>query len=284
MILACSVIFVSIGCQCGDTSSRDSGGGAGGGSSTGGGSGGGSPSDGGQGGGGGTLADAGTADSGAKDAGSPDAGSPDAGSTGPIDGGTGCEGLPADACRAKPGCRADFCQGCACAFSYQGCHLVGSRPPFCPLAPCMVDPTCCASNADCLANTTCVDPESPPSCGGTCNNDPPTCTNDAQCSVTGGPLAAICAVRNCACSGQLDCAPGCSEMNPCHTGIACNATTHRCEVVACATDVECPSTFRCGRSLSCVRKTCSGDAECGSGFCVNGLCFDGKGRCDANMR
>ena len=90
--------------------------------------------------------------------------------------------------------------------------------------------------------------------------------------------------RTCACSGQLDCAPGCSEMNPCHTGLACNATTHRCEVVACAADAECPSTFRCGRSLSCVRKTCSGDAECGSGFCVNGLCFDGKGRCDANMR
>ena len=245
-LLTCAVLFIT-GCNCGDRGGGDAG--------TGGGS------------------DSGSLDAGAvgTDGGNPgsDAGArSDAGAS--SDAGLACDGLAVDACRATTGCRADFCAGCTCTSTYQGCHLAGSRPPICPLGPCP-QPACCSSNADCLGNTFCASPESPPSCGA-CNNTPSTCTTDAQCAPQ------ICEPRPCACAAEHACVPGCSESNPCHTGLACNATTRRCEVVACTTDAQCASTFSC-KSLVCVRRPCTDDTQCGVGACVNGQCFDDRGQC-----
>ena len=223
----------------------------------------------------GGLADGGGNDGGSTDAGSTDAGSTDAGSgldAGLSDGGVVCEGLSASACRATPQCQAQFCEGCECAPTYQGCRLLGARPPLCPGAPCMADRTCCRDNADCLgAATNCVSPESGPLCG-TCRPEPSTCASDDQCG--GG----ICSPRPCACAGQTDCAPGCGATNPCPTGSVCNGTTRRCQAQTCGGGLECASTFLCSQTV-CVRKTCLTDTQCGDGFCTNGECFDSRGEC-----
>ena len=251
-VLLILTFFVAASCQCGDVSTRDAGGGGPG------------------------LPDGGTVDAGSVDGGAVrDGGSgTDAGLS--ADGGIICDGLTADACRMTPGCRADFCTGCTCGSNYQGCRPFQSHPPICPLTPCP-EPSCCSSNADCLGNTFCVSPEAPPSCG-TCNNTPSTCTTDAECAPS------ICEPRPCACADEHACVPGCSDTNPCHSGLACNPTTRRCESVACTTDAQCASTFTCGTSGLCVRRTCTDDTQCGLGACVNGECFDSRGHCQDSVR
>lgn len=250
-LLTCTVLFIT-GCNCGDRAGVDGG--------------------------------LGASDSGSLDAGviGSDAGlvGSDGGSSGAdaglaTDAGTACDGLAVDACRTTAGCRADFCAGCTCASTYQGCHVTASHPPLCPLGPCP-EPACCSSNADCLGNTFCVSPEAPPSCG-ICNVTPSTCATDAECAPE------ICEPRPCACADEHACVPGCSATNPCHTGLACNPTTRRCESVPCTSDAQCASTFRC-TSLVCVRRTCTDDTQCGVGACVNGECFDDRGQCEGPVR
>ena len=71
-------------------------------------------------------------------------------------------------------------------------------------------------------------------------------------------------------SDDLGCAPGmrCLDTN---LG-ACCAGTKECR------EAKCTATM-CPQSSSCERITCTTDAACDCGVCVNGRCEDGPGSC-----
>lgn len=189
-----------------------------------------------------------------------------------------CRGLTDSACRLNPLCTSDYCFLCTCRPRYEQCRLKTAAPFGCPPLGC-AQPACCANDAACSRPDMCVDSNTT-RCG-TCNNAPSTCGDDFECNpnVTGN----VCRQRDCACSGQTDCLPGCSANNPCGDGQTCNSNTKRCEQLRCGT-VACPGGLTCVMSPAgaiCLPKSCTTDQECGDLFCVNGLCKSVLGFCSA---
>ena len=78
----------------------------------------------------------------------------------------------------------------------------------------------------------------------------------------------------CSCTGTKTCTQGCATAADCRTGETCDGT-HRCVAQPCGS---CPAHFVC-TSGACQRQTCTSDASCGSGYCVEGLCYDTLGMC-----
>jgi hypothetical protein len=99
---------------------------------------------------------------------------------------------------------------------------------------------------------------------------PTPCTSDAECG--GGSM--ICDLPTCSCTNTKTCTQGCNTAADCKTGEACDGT-HRCVPQPCGS---CPAHFVC-MSGGCQRQTCASDAACGSGYCVDGACYDTLGMC-----
>ncbi|MBI2372448.1 MAG: PPC domain-containing protein [Deltaproteobacteria bacterium] len=183
-------------------------------------------------------------------------------------------------------------------------------------------PTGCSSDATCGAGRVCEAGGCAPGCAqngsaiacngdqkcnattGRCEEDVPSCTTDASCSVP----AAVCEASRCV--------PGCAEVGgiSCAQNQSCNATTGRCENLpppACSADSECgpparicessacspgcgqPGAAACGTGKSCNMSTgrcepvppppCTTDAQCGApaSVCNSGACVPGCGRAGA---
>ena len=191
------------------------------------------------------------------------------GTTGGGGGSVSCVGLGVEACRARSDCAADFCFQCTCTPQFKGCRATTATPFDCPALGCLSLP-CCQTDAACQNAERCEAPGTPQGCG-TCNAQPSLCTSDGECGAT-----EICAPRACACSGQTDCAPGCSVTNPCGTGTTC--VNKHCQPTTCSAAAPCPATFSCV-SGTCRRKSCTTDVDCADGFCVTGTCHESWGEC-----
>ena len=189
-----------------------------------------------------------------------------------------CRGLSNGACRQNPLCAPDLCFQCTCRPSYEQCRLKTAAPFVCPPVRCL-QPSCCSSDSMCQLPEMCTD-STVRHCG-ICNDAPSSCGDDFECNpnVTGN----VCRSRDCACSGQTDCLPGCSANNPCTDGETCNPNTKRCDPIRCGT-VPCAGGFTCVMSPAgaiCMPKSCTTDRDCGDLFCVNGLCKSVLGVCSA---
>jgi hypothetical protein len=209
-------------------------------------------------------ADGGFIDGGA-DAGTPDGGPPP------------CMGLGVAACRARADCAADFCVGCTCTPAFVGCRRAQDPAFRCPIVDC-VQPPCCVDTLDCVAGSAvCVAPGEAFHRCGVCDPQPGTCTTDTDCQGAGPKR--ICEPITCTCAGEKVCVPGCATSGACAEGTTCSSSSGRCEATACASSADCPSLFTCSAG-ACSRKTCTADAACDDGFCVEGRCYGAWGRCE----
>jgi len=159
---------------------------------------------------------------------------------------------------------------------------VPSNPPEPVNTPCGINTKCdgagrcvgCTSSSDCPADTACTD-WSCDAASGTCVSSPRStstpCGPAPSCS--GGverPQDYCDGAGACRDSGSKSCSP-----------LICGATA--C-LAACTTDSHCISGYYCtasasGQVGSCQPKQgigsgCSGNAQCSSGFCVDGVCCE----------
>jgi hypothetical protein len=117
----------------------------------------------------------------------------------------------------------------------------------------------------------------------------PSCTADSSCSVcdgmgscTAGSAGTPC--RSAACTNGTA-----TALATCDSTLKCPApVTKACDPYACGStdcktrcdiDADCASTAYCGAGNQCVPKkplatSCGGPNECGTGYCVNGVCCD----------
>lgn len=189
-----------------------------------------------------------------------------------------CNGLDPRACRAAPGCLADFCDiQCNCFPTYFGCRTAGDPPPACTLNSC-TEPTCCTSDAAC-SGATCLRGDEP-HCGGACFTPEPQslCTDDQICVARSGP-GWICQPHPCACQPASVCVQGCDEDGDCFEPDTpvCDLASSRCVAPTCGAGGACPPDHDCV-GATCARRTCTDDAAC-DGFCVEGQCRDVLGVC-----
>jgi hypothetical protein len=129
----------------------------------------------------------------------------------------------------------------------------------------------CRTNADCASqpDTTCAGPYGT---GGCVCQDAPTCTDDTQCTV--GTVCSHLLAGVCQGYETLHCVPPCRHDSDCTPTDACSSDGH-CEPRTCA---NCPSFFTCSNDV-CIQPTCTTDAECPGGFCVDGSCAVSLGMC-----
>jgi hypothetical protein len=146
----------------------------------------------------------------------------------------------------------------------------------CPAVGC-VSPQCCQLANGCTGLQVCVVPGQSLGCP-ICMMVQSTCNADTDCG-----MGQICDSVACACSPATACTDGCSNTNTCPDGQVCGTGPHpRCQPVTCAGGAPCPLGFECG-NVSCLRKTCTADADCGSPgvlFCVEGQCYRSQGTCE----
>lgn len=117
----------------------------------------------------------------------------------------------------------------------------------------------CGSDADCpAARPRCVDD---PGLGGKCRQ----CASTADCSEG-------------ACSGFV-CVAACASAGDCADPLAPCSTHKRCEPIRCTSTTTCPAHSSCDASGMCQRTACATDAECGTGVCVSGACYEKLGGC-----
>jgi len=131
----------------------------------------------------------------------------------------------------------------------------------------------CRSNADCTAidGEPGVSCQSPDSRGGCVAMSVTACTNDAQCD--GGD---VCRSDPFAFANDSPtvCAPPCRSDAECSPLSQCTDDGH-CLAYSCDT---CPSYYSC-EDGECTIPSCTTDAECPGGYCVDGACAGALGAC-----
>ncbi len=155
-------------------------------------------------------------------------------------------------------------------------------PDACPIPPTNCPTTFdCTTNADCAPNGTCVSTiEGCPRCEHReCVYPLPACT---QTPDNCGPIAR--------CQADGTCKPLlCDDGYECPTGTRCKfdsarADAHGCEKIPCNDGWSCDENTRCTAPTDaaphgCTALSCSTDADCDCGFCVNSLCQSNLGVC-----
>ncbi len=140
----------------------------------------------------------------------------------------------------------------------------------------------CRSSADC-GGPLCLPPGASAGCG-PCRMPEHDCTADPDCAP--GDVC-VSTVLACTCTGEPStlCGPSCTGGGTtCAAGERCDPSGH-CVALSCATGYACGSNTRCDVGApgadehGCVRQTCTVDAECDCGACVEGRCYDGPGQC-----
>jgi hypothetical protein len=128
----------------------------------------------------------------------------------------------------------------------------------------------CHSNADCDESLyqACFGPSG---CQGGCEESP-TCLQDSQCdagTVCQGPIRGSCRAES-----DLICAP------PCRSDGDCSNYTQQCSGGHCAPIPcdKCPSYLSCANG-TCAARSCTSDANCPGGYCVNSACRGTLGTC-----
>jgi len=117
---------------------------------------------------------------------------------------------------------------------------------------------------------------------GDCGGDSPVCykytsgfgTDEygycRQCRVTADCPTGVCTIDGA-------CVPGCENDGPCGPNRLCNLQTERCEPQPCLGDSDCSPQSTCEEA--CTAKSCTSDAGCPGGYCVDGSCYETPGSC-----
>jgi hypothetical protein len=227
---------------------------------------------------------------------------------------TSCSGLDENSCKATAGCRADYCQECACSPTYVGCAVQGSPQTTCPVFECPViqcgcaglDEQSCIANKSCTPNycacgsmstfSGCTGPGDPvPLCelcqascraSGDCTNSGGVCVAPGE-QVCGGVCRAACTADTQCITGQV-CDYGCNcgsttgktcvatcTASSCPTGQTCGADGH-CAAIGCNTSGSCPANFDCVVPVDRGSPHCQRRACTGDTDCGAGaFCVDG---------
>jgi hypothetical protein len=160
-------------------------------------------------------------------------------------------------------CTDNVCCDARCNGVCEKCNRAG-RLGFCDPVPAGEDPDNeCAQDpvATCQRNGACSGARS---CALYASG---TVCNPAACSGNVSNLADTCnGAGTCVDSGQQDCFP-----------FVCNASTGLCKT-SCSGDADCQSGYQCtGSTCKKVRgQPCTTDAECASGFCTDNVCCDAR--------
>jgi hypothetical protein len=109
-------------------------------------------------------------------------------------------------------------------------------------------------------------------CGGPACPLLPRCDSDESCRADAGSNM-VC--DDTPCCGGPTCIRGCDSAADCLDGQRCTGT-HHCVPIPCGS---CPMHFVCGESGACERQPCNIDEDCGTGYCVDGACYDELGMC-----
>jgi hypothetical protein len=215
--------------------------------------------------------------------------------------GTGCFTCDAYGCSQVDPPSHPSCSGNASCEPGQICTATGCRTTCGAETKCPAGETCqnglcsapgkdpgptkeCTTTADCTGGKTCNGGKCE-SCGGT--DGPCPCTTSSDCSGGLTCVAGSCTAPQHACKYSSECADGkvCAEGQcltscdsaPCSDGFTCEKGVCRptpgTGTPTCTSDAQCtdPAAPNCV-SGSCV-KSCSGDAECGTGkYCNQGAC------------
>ncbi len=140
----------------------------------------------------------------------------------------------------------------------------------------------CRSDADCTAGSLqCYAPGESIGCG-ICMEPIALCATDADCDE-----GDVCFVYTppCSCGGDAsECRPRCSASS-CEEGETCDDVTGLCQPTRCNAGYACPAHTECvtkgGDAHGCERTSCTSDADCGCGACVEGRCYEALGFCSA---
>ena len=126
----------------------------------------------------------------------------------------------------------------------------------------------------------CIAPGASGACG-VCVVVDPECAADADCASLGAGMVCTPVLPECACGAGpvLQCRPACATVADCAAGQQCEASGH-CVATPCSADGDCPADFSCSAG-ACARRLCGSDAECGTGYCVLGACYETLGHCEA---
>ncbi len=184
-----------------------------------------------------------------------------------------CNPLTERACADRAGCVVHRCETCSCDRTFVKCLGTAEAPPSCPKLGCP-QPECCSADNVCQSGICRGEGQQLPQCGA-CVQVTGECTTDAQCQA-----GSICEPVPCACETAKRCVSGCDSGGaPCSTGQTCKAG--RCAAATCTADAQCPAFFACTSPTGCTRVKCLANLDCKGGFCVNGECARGEGRCGA---
>jgi hypothetical protein len=195
-----------------------------------------------------------------------------------------CDSLDEASCSSVAGCRADYCQECACTATFVGCHDESSTPPTCPVFECPVLQCQCdgLDEAACIATSGCT-PNYCAACG-TSQFSGCTGPNEGAPSCPATPCATVCH-GNGDCADGLCVAPGvsrcggicpagCTSDAECNAGQVCDYSCAACAsagkgCVAACTPTSCPAGERCGADGHCAAIACATSSDCPAYFdCV----------------
>lgn len=202
----------------------------------------------------------------------------------------------AEAVGQPDGVACDFTESCMtdCRVSHRTClgGVLGTASSECPDAGpdgAMLDAfVCmppfasddCRDDGDCTGAMTCLRPGESLGCGA-CMVPVELCTASTDCS---GTDVCVFFTPPCSCGGDAsECRPTCVTAG-CAPDETCDAGSGLCAPTHCSAGYTCPSHTQCMESKSqdehgCVRDSCTADADCGCGACVEGLCYDDFGAC-----
>jgi hypothetical protein len=172
-----------------------------------------------------------------------------------------CTCPPYDGTQCKPACTSTSCA------ADEQCLASGHCQPL----PCTSGYTCTAGLV-CKVGDAAADPH---------GCVPEACTQGYACAA-----GLVCKVGDAAADAH-GCAPeACSQGYTCPAGTTCAASSsadpHGCSPIHCSTTHPCPVNTTCDPAApgeGCSIRTCTHDAECDCGACVNGACAPHLGVC-----
>jgi len=201
-------------------------------------------------------------------------------------------GLVGVACGTQPGTPADAGSdtgGSSSGGAGTGGRASGGTASGGPGSECRSDSQCalakCCGSAECFGFYCGISPSQ-------CQTPTFECDTDADCPPDGTCVSSLketcpqCPSRDCVYPPPL-CSDGytCQGLRVCDVASA-RADEHGCVAPSCADTVTCPENYRCTAPSAvddgCRLLTCTQDADCDSGYCLNGTCSSSvAGKCTA---